>query len=145
MAAILFARWYYTWLSTQPSITPPAELNLQTLVPWTVCLSGLAVLQVHGRSIWLEFTGGKSAATGLGVLLAISLPVGLGAAAVWGVALAIFRIVSLSSRLAALTAVALVFNFDQPLPYRLLVVAGSLYLIVRQRANIQRLLADSHA
>lgn len=97
----------------------------------------------HGRSIWLNFTGGKSAATGLGVLLAISWPVGLGAAAMFGAVLAVSRMVSLGSMMAALTAVALVCLLEQPLPYRLLVIAGSLYVIVRHRANIQRLLAGT--
>jgi glycerol-3-phosphate acyltransferase PlsY len=97
----------------------------------------------HSRSIWLNFTGGKSAATGLGVLLAMSWPVGLGAAAVFGVVLAIFRIVSLGSMLAALTAIALICSLEQPLPYRLLVMAGGIYVIARHRANIQRLLAGT--
>ena len=97
----------------------------------------------HSRSIWLNFAGGKSAAAGLGVLLAMSWPVGLGAAAAFGVVLAISRIVSLSSMLAALTAIALVCVLEQPLPYRLLVIAGGIYVIVRHRANIQRLLAGT--
>jgi glycerol-3-phosphate acyltransferase PlsY len=91
----------------------------------------------------LNFTGGKSVATGLGVLLAMSWPVGLGAAAAFGVVLAIFRIVSLSSIVAALTAIALVCGLEQPLPYRLLVIAGGIYVIVRHRANVQRLLAGT--
>ena len=143
VAAIVFARWFYPWLYTMPSVTPPTALDLQTFAPWAVCLAGLAALLGHGRSIWLSFTGGKSAATGLGVLLALSWPVGLGAAAIFGVALAIFRIVSLGSMLAALTAIALVCGLEQPLPYRLLVIAGSIYVIVRHRANIQRLLAGT--
>jgi acyl phosphate:glycerol-3-phosphate acyltransferase len=142
-AAIVFARWFYPWLYTLPSVTPPTALDLQTWVPWAVGLAGLAVLLGHGRSIWLNFTGGKSAATGLGVLLAMSWPVGLGAAAAFGVVLAIARIVSLSSMLAALTAIALVWALEQPLPYRLLVMAGGIYVIVRHRANIQRLLAGT--
>ena len=73
----------------------------------------------------------------------MSWPVGLGAAAVFGVALAIFRMVSLSSMLAALTAIALVCGLEQPLPYRILVIAGGIYVIVRHRANIQRLLAGT--
>jgi glycerol-3-phosphate acyltransferase PlsY len=140
-AAILFARWFYPWLHA--SVTPPAAPDLETLVPWAVCFAGLAALLGHGRSIWLNFTGGKSAATGLGVLLAMSWPVGLGAAAVFGVVLAVSRIVSLGSMLAALTAIALVCGLDQPLPYRLLVIAGGIYVIVRHRANIQRLMAGS--
>ncbi len=143
VAAVVFARWFYVWLYASPSVAPPMGLDPQTLVPWAVCLSGLAALLGHGRSIWLNFTGGKSAATGLGVLLAMSWPVGLGAAAVFGAALAVSRIVSLSSMLAALAAIALVLILEQPLSYCLLVIAGGIYVIVRHRANIQRLLAGT--
>ncbi len=140
VGAIVFARRYCDWLYSLPSVTPPAALDVQTLVPWAVCLAGLAALLGHSRSIWLNFAGGKSAATGLGVLLAMSWPVGLGAAAVFGAAVAITRIVSLGSMLAALTAVALICGLEQPLPYRLLVIAGGVYVIVLHRANIRRLL-----
>lgn len=142
-AAIVFALWFYPWLYTLPSVVPPTAPDLQTLLPWAICLAGLAALLGHGRSIWLNFSGGKSAATGLGVLLAMSWPVGLGAAAAFGVVLAVFRIVSLGSMLAALAAIALVCALDQPLPYRLLVIAGGIYVIARHRANIRRLLAGT--
>jgi len=138
-AAIVFAGWFYPWIDTLSFVTPPTTLD--TWEPWAVCFSGLAVLLGHSRSIWLNFAGGKSAATGLGVLLAMSWPVGLGAAMVFGVVLAIFRIVSLSSMLAAVTAIVLICGLEQPLSYRLMVIAGSIYVVVRHRANIQRLLA----
>jgi len=86
VAAILLARWLYPWLEMP-----------EGRVPWTVCLCGLAVLLGHSRSVWLGFTGGKSAATGLGVLLALSWPVGVGAAAVFALVLALARIVSLGT------------------------------------------------
>lgn len=142
VAAVVFARWFFPWFVSLLSGTqqPP---ELQSWVPWIVCMAGLAALLGHGRSVWLNFTGGKSAATGLGVLLAMSWPIGLGAAAVFGVTLAISKIVSLSSMLAALTAIALVFVLEQPLPYRLLVIAGGVYVIMRHRANIQRLLSGT--
>ena len=79
VAAIIIARWFYPWLYSVVSTTPPTAFDLQIWGPWAVCLAGLAVLLGHSRSIWLNFSGGKSAATGLGVLLAISWPVGLGA------------------------------------------------------------------
>ncbi|AYG65278.1 MULTISPECIES: glycerol-3-phosphate 1-O-acyltransferase PlsY [unclassified Rhizobium] len=145
-AAIVFAGWFYPWLETLPSILPPTALDLptqQSWAPWAICLAGLAVLLGHSRPIWLNFKGGKSVATGLGLLLAISWPVGLGAVTVFGVALAIFRIVSLGSILAALTAIALICSLEQPLPYRLLVIAGGLYVIIRHRTNIRRLLAGT--
>src|SRR6516165_4398094 len=125
VAAIIVARSFCPWLYTELSPTPPTAVDLQIRVPWAVCLAGIAALLGHGRSIWLNFTGGRSVATGLGVLLAMSWPVGLGAAAVFAVVLAIFRIVSLASMLAALAAIALVCALEQPWPYRLLVIVGS--------------------
>ncbi|MBR0726089.1 glycerol-3-phosphate 1-O-acyltransferase PlsY [Bradyrhizobium manausense] len=143
MAAILVARWFWPWLTAELSPTPSAAADLQAWVPWAVCLAGIAALLGHGRSIWLNFTGGKSAATGLGVALAMSWPVGLGTAVVFGLVLAVTRIVSLSSMLAAVAAIILACGLPHPLPYRLLVIAGGLYVIIRHRANIQRLLAGS--
>ncbi|WHO71447.1 glycerol-3-phosphate 1-O-acyltransferase PlsY [Rhizobium sp. BT03] len=143
VGAIVFARWFYPWLSPVSSGTAPMAADLQSSASGAVCLAGLAVLLGHSRSVWLNFAGGKSVATGLGVLLAMSWPVGLGAATVFAVALAISRIVSLSSMLAALAAMALVFCLEQPLPYRLLVIAGGVYVIVRHRANVRRLLAGT--
>lgn len=143
VAAILFARWFYPWLTTLPSVAPPAALDPQTLEPWAVCLAGLAALLGHGRSVWLNFTGGRSAATGLGVLLAMSWPVGLVAAVTFAIVLAVFRIVSLGSMLAALAAIIVVCVLQQPLAYRLLVITGGSYVILRHRANIQRLLAGT--
>lgn len=130
--AIVFARGFYAW-----------ALDPQAWTPWAVALAGLAALLGHSRSIWLNFTGGKSVAAGLGVLLAMSWPVGLGGLAVFGVAVAMFRMVSLGSILAALTAIGLVCALPQPLSYRLLVIAGGVYVIARHRANIRRLLAGT--
>ncbi len=132
VAAILLARWLY------PGLQAPAAW-----LPWAVCLCGLAVLLGHSRSVWLGFTGGKSAATGLGVLLALSWPVGVGSAAVVLAVLALVRIVSLASMLAAVTAAILVCVFPEPLASRLLVVAGGLYVIALHRTNIARLLAGT--
>lgn len=142
-AAILITRWLWAWLATAPFGPPPAGFDAQTWTPWAVCLAGLAAVIGHSRSIWLNLTGGKSAAAGLGVLLAMSWPVGLGAAAMVVVTLAVFRIMSLSSLLGAATAIALACALEQPLAYRLLVIAGGLYVIWLHRANIRRLLAGT--
>lgn len=138
VAAILFMRWL---LALQA--TPAAAPELQTWTPWVVGLAGLAALLGHSRSIWLQFSGGKSVATGLGVVLAISWPVALGALAAFGVVTAIFRIVSLGSILAASVAIVLICSLEQPLPYRLLIIAGGLYVVARHHANIRRLLAGA--
>lgn len=141
--AVVLVKWLCLWLSNQSTISVPAAIDLQSLESWGVFAAGLAALLGHGRSIWLRFTGGKSAATGLGVLIAMSPVVGLGAAIVFGTVLAISRIVSLSSILAALGAFVLVLGLEHPLPYRMLVIAGGIYVIMRHVANIRRLVAGS--
>lgn len=115
-AAIEFARWFCRWIFQLSPVAPPFAPDLPTALPWAVCFAGLAVLFGHSRSIWLNFTGGKSAATGLGVLLAMSWLVGLGAALTFAVVLAVSRIVSLSSMLAALAAIGLACSLDHPCP-----------------------------
>ncbi len=133
-AAILVARWICSQYF---------PLDHQIWTSWAISLAGLAALLGHSRSIWLKFSGGKSVATGLGVVLALSWPVALSALAIFAVTIAVFRIVSLGSILAALTAIILICVLDEPTSYRLLVVAGGLYVVARHRANIMRLLAGT--
>jgi acyl phosphate:glycerol-3-phosphate acyltransferase len=123
--------------------TTVAAANLEAELPYVITLAGLAAMLGHSRSVWLNFTGGKSVATGLGVLLAMSLPVGLGALAAFGVVLGIWRIVSLGSIVAAVAAMGLMVGLQQPLPFQGLAIVGGCFVIWRHRANIQRLLAGT--
>jgi glycerol-3-phosphate acyltransferase PlsY len=140
-AAIAFTRAVYQIPAIAPLIPP--EVNVQAWLPYAITLSGLAVLLGHSRSIWLNFSGGKSVATGLGLLLATTLPVGLGSLAAFAVMLAISRIVSLSSVAAALTAMGLMVGLQQPVPFQGLAIAGGLFVIWRHQANLQRLIAGT--
>ncbi|MDV3350082.1 glycerol-3-phosphate 1-O-acyltransferase [Leptolyngbyaceae cyanobacterium CCMR0082] len=114
-----------------------------TLSTWIQTLAGLLAILGHSRSVWLNFTGGKSAATGLGVILALAWPVGLGTAAVFGLVFGLSRTVSLGSISAATAAPILMFLTGQPLPFILLVLLGGIYVIIRHRSNISRLLAGT--
>lgn len=114
-----------------------------TWQPWLVALSAFSALLGHSKSIWLNFTGGKSVATGLGVLLAMSWPVGLGTFGVFGVVLALSRIVSLSSISGAIAVSVLMIILGQPLPYLIFAVVAGLYVILRHRSNIERILAGT--
>jgi len=81
---------------------------IATLLAWVLAGPSAAVLAAggsmlgHSFPVWLGFKGGKGVATALGVLLAISWPVGLVACLTWLLTALVFRI----SSLAALTAFA---------------------------------------
>jgi len=134
VAAVILARWICSGF-------PP--LSEQTWSAWLISLSGIAALLGHGWSIWLRFSGGKSVATGLGVVLALSWPVALTALVLFGFVVAVSRIVSLGSILAALTAIVLICVLDEPTPYRVLIIAGGLYVVGRHSANVTRLLSGT--
>ena len=61
----------------------------------------------------------------------------------FGLVLAVSRIVSLSSICGAIAVAILMLLMRQPLPYQLFALAGGLYVILRHRSNIQRLLAGT--
>ena len=131
VAAVLLMQWLI------------AQMGLLNGDDWLCTLAALLAVLGHSKSVWLGFTGGKSAATGLGVLLALAWPVGLGVAAVFGLFLAISRTVSVGSIAASLSAVIFMAIMQQPLPYILLAAAGGLYVVLRHKANISRLIAGT--
>ncbi len=137
----LLAVWLMVWLVSSPLTGHAAELEMAAA--WLYMGAGLLVVIGHSKSVWLGFSGGKSAATGLGVLLALAWPVGLGVAAVFGLVLAISRTVSVGSMAAAVAAIALMTFTHQPLAYIVLTLIGGLYVIFRHRSNISRLLAGT--
>lgn len=110
---------------------------------YLVPLAAIGAILGHSKSVWLNFSGGKSVATGVGVLLAMSWQVGLATLAVFGIAIAITRIVSISSIAGAISVTAWMLVFARPLPSLIFAIVGGIYVVWLHRKNIQRLLAGT--
>ncbi|WP_427160898.1 glycerol-3-phosphate 1-O-acyltransferase PlsY [Aliinostoc sp. HNIBRCY26] len=139
--AIALVYYLFSFASNQNLI--PTTVDVKLWQPWLVTIVGLAAILGHSKSIFLGFTGGKSVATSLGILLAMSWQVGLATFGVFAVVVAISRIVSLSSISGAIAVSIVMVIFHQPLPYILFGVAGGFYVVFRHRTNIERLLAGT--
>lgn len=137
VGAIALVKWAY-YLEFISKLAPLPIL--ESWLPWMITAAGLLAVVGHSRSIWLGFAGGKSVATSLGVLLAMSWVVGLATLGVFALSLAISRIVSLSSIAGAIAVSGIMYATHQPLPFILFAIAGGIYVIWRHRSNIQRLL-----
>ncbi|MBR9862360.1 MAG: glycerol-3-phosphate 1-O-acyltransferase PlsY [Rhodobacteraceae bacterium] len=105
-------------------------------------LAGLAAFLGHLFPVWLGFKGGKGVATYLGLLLALSFPVGLAACASWLAAAVLLRISSASALASALVTPvwALMLGYGQGV---LLIVVLGVLIFWGHRANIGRLLAGT--
>ncbi|PSF35164.1 acyl-phosphate glycerol 3-phosphate acyltransferase [Aphanothece hegewaldii CCALA 016] len=110
---------------------------------WLITLAGIASLIGHSKSVFLNFSGGKSVATSLGVLLMMCPWVGLGTLGSFLAVLGISRIVSFSSITGAIAVPFLMILLQQPLPYILFAAFAGIYVIVRHRSNIERLIAGT--
>jgi glycerol-3-phosphate acyltransferase PlsY len=111
-----------------------------------IALAALAVFLGHLYPVFFRFKGGKGVATALGILFAVNLWLGLATLASWLVIVAIFRMVSLASIIAALFAAfytAWLFGTASPLLPGVLVIAA--LLIYRHTENIRRLLAGNES
>jgi len=109
--------------------------------------AGLAALAGHIWPMWLGWKGGKAVATGLGMLLGLAWPVGLACLGIFLAVLALSRIVSLSSVVAALALPALMLgwfgNSGVRPAYLVLALLTSALVLWRHRSNLQRLLAGT--
>jgi glycerol-3-phosphate acyltransferase PlsY len=114
--------------------------------PVPCMIAGLiAALVGHSFSCFTHFKGGKGVATGAGGFLVL-FPFGaLVAAIVWGLTVAITRYVSLASMLAGIGLSLAAWWLDaSPLILGVCVVVA-LFVVVRHRSNIARLLAGTES
>ena len=111
-------------------------------------ITGIASIIGHNFPIWLKFRGGKGVATSIGVLLAISWPVGITVCGTWLIIAFIFKISSLSAIISFCLAPIYGWYFHNPvqsLPMIIMTTFIAILCIYRHRSNIKRVLNGSES
>jgi glycerol-3-phosphate acyltransferase PlsY len=111
--------------------------------PLLVVLIGLAAILGHMFSIFLKLKGGKGAAVGLGVLLAVAPDIFFFAALLVIAIILITRYVSLASIIGPVFVAGLMLYARKPLPYTLSAVLVAVLMILKHLPNIKRLMTGT--
>lgn len=102
-------------------------------------VAAICAILGHSKSVFLEFTGGKSVATGVGTLIALNWQAGLIIAAVWSVVTWVSKYVSLGSIVALALAPFIMWFLNAPIAYIIYALIAAVYVIYLHRENIKRL------
>jgi glycerol-3-phosphate acyltransferase PlsY len=106
-----------------------------------VVVVGLICLLGHSKSIFLGFKGGKSSATGLGVVAAFSWEIALITIVLWALIVYTSKYSSVGSIIAVPLVPLWFFLFHRPLPYIIFGILAASYIVgIRHKDNIKRLL-----
>jgi glycerol-3-phosphate acyltransferase PlsY len=100
----------------------------------------IAAVLGHSFSIFTKFKGGKGVATAAGGLVVLIPVCSVIGALVWALTFFLTRYVSLGSVLAAIAVPAASWMRHNPLSLNLVATALGLFVIIRHRENIKRLL-----
>jgi glycerol-3-phosphate acyltransferase PlsY len=108
--------------------------------PLLVAGSSMAALAGHSWPVFLGFKGGKLIATGVGIITAISLPVGVLVMLIWLVVVGLTRFVSVGSITAVVSIPVLMMVYRLEWPY--LVVGGffAAFAVYKHIPNVKRLI-----
>ncbi len=102
-------------------------------------IAALCVILGHSKSVFLNFTGGKSVASGVGTLMALNWQAGLIIAAVWGIVTWISKFVSVGSIIALALSPLIMWFLNAPIAYIIYALVAAIYVIWLHRENIKRL------
>ncbi len=132
-----------TWIPVWAAAAGGAGQLPASASAWLPVVGGIAAVVGHNYTCWLRFKGGKGIATSAGVLAGLVPASFLTVLGVFLASLAVSRIVSLSSLIAAaVLPVATWFWHREPVWVGFTLVL-SVFAFVRHRANIARLRAGT--
>ena len=121
MAACFIAQYLY-------------DMNFLTVI------AAIGTILGHNYSLFLGLKGGKGVATGLGLLVYLMPEVSGISFGIWLIIVLLTRYVSLGSILASFTTPLLAWYFGYPRSYIALAMVCGLFILIRHKENIIRLI-----
>ncbi len=103
-------------------------------------IAAIFVIIGHSKSVFLDFKGGKSVASGVGTIIALNWQVGLILALIWGIITFVTKYVSVGSIIVLILSPFFMFCFDAPVSYIVYCAIAAVYVTWLHRENIQRLI-----
>lgn len=101
---------------------------------------GIAAMAGHNWSVFLKFKGGRGVATGLGVIAVLVPKVTAIVFIVWALIVYTTRYVSLGSIVAAVLVPLSMWFFNESIEILIFGIVAALFVILRHKPNIERLL-----
>ena len=111
--------------------------------PLIMVIAGIAAICGHNWSMWMKFRGGRGVATSVGVLLMLAPKVVGVVLLVFIVLVALTRYVSLGSVVGGIMVPFLMWYFAYPEIIKVFGIVVAVFIVLRHRANIKRLLSGT--
>lgn len=123
------------------------ENYLKSFIPresWTFLILSLVPIIAHSKSIYIGFKGGKSSATGLGILLALNPLVAIMTIIIWISTVKLSKYSSMGSIVAIPFVPLWLYLFHEPLSVISFGIIAFIYIVpIKHRTNIARLIAGT--
>lgn len=149
-AAVLISTWFVALYvlpedrSGNVGVLASPELVQRLNILYGTAITGLVFALVgHSFSCWTRFKGGKGVATSAGGLIVLLPLPTLVALVAWIVTFFASRYVSLASIVASVALPAAAWLLGAPTAFAVLATVLGVFVILRHRTNIQRLLAGT--
>ena len=143
---VLGKKWFFTVMildaikGALPVFLAKLFVSAGAAIGLAPVIAAVFVIIGHSKSIFLQFKGGKSVASGVGTIIALNWIAGVSIALIWAVITYFTRYVSVGSIIALLVSPFIMYYLKSPLAYIVYCALGAIYIVYLHRENIKRLI-----